>query len=281
MQTWILLTIINALIIGFFECFRKKALEKNNTYEVAAFIYLIDFIIAAIFIRDAFYIELKYILMLLLKATILVVAWLGALYALKHLSMGIYGMISTCRIIITVVLSALILGEIVTPRIFLGMIIIIIGIILVNKVVNDKKKVSTFKVFFALVLSCLCNSISAILDKYLLTDITYTQMLYWCYLFMTIICFIIILIKGEKIDVKGILKNKWLTFAAVSIVIADSLLLKANADVNSSAAVISLIKQLVVVETIVLGKFIFKEKDILKKLAYSLLIIFGVTLIII
>lgn len=43
----------------------------------------------------------------------------------------------------------------------------------------------------------------------------------------------------------------------------------------------TLIKQVATIETIILGKYMFKEKNIIKKLLCSLLIIFGIILTII
>ena len=53
----------------------------------------------------------------------------------------------------------------------------------------------------------------------------------------------------------------------------------ANANPNSKVIVITMINQLSVIISILLGKILFKEKDIIKKLLYSLLIILGVVLV--
>lgn len=282
MQKWLVFTIINALIMGFFECSRKKAVEKNTIYEVLATVYLIGFIIISLFVRDAFNIELKFILIILLKAIVLIFAWLGELYSLKHLSMGIYSIINTSRIVFTILLSAIFLNEMITVNIFLGMVIVITGMILANRVnKTNEKKVASLKVFIVLIFSCLCNAISAALDKYLMSYITSSQIMYWVFLFMAIVCWMVLLIKQRTINIKGLKKNYWVLFTVITLVVGDIFLMMANADINSKAAIISVIKQLVVVETIILGRVIFKEKDTLKKFLYSLLIIFGIILTII
>lgn len=281
MQYWILFAVINALIMGLFECFRKKAVEKNTIFEIIAMVYLICFAIVVVFTKNAFNIEPKYIAMIFIKSIILIIAWLGVLYSLKHLSIGIYSMINTSRILFTVILSAIVLGETITPTVFLGMVIIIAGIILANNIVKNRQQIASLKVFLILIISCLCNAVSAILDKYLLAYVTCGQIMYWVFLFMTLISWLILLIKQRHVNIKGLCKNKWVLLTAFSLVIADFFLMKANEDINSKAAIISLIKQLIVVETIILGKFFFGEKETFKKLAYSFLIIFGIILTII
>ena len=50
----------------------------------------------------------------------------------------------------------------------------------------------------------------------------------------------------------------------------------ANENVDSKVIIMTMLKQLSVVISIILGKIIFKEKNIIKKLIYSLLIIGGI-----
>jgi uncharacterized membrane protein len=86
---------------------------------------------------------------------------------------------------------------------------------------------------------------------------------------------IILLIKQRKININKIKNNYWILIISLFVVASDRLLFIANKDPSSKASVIVILKQLSVVISIFLGKFIFKEKDIVKKLLYSLLIIAG------
>ena len=47
MQNWILYTLIYAIFIGFFQCAKKKAVEKNSIYEVLAIFSTISFILVS------------------------------------------------------------------------------------------------------------------------------------------------------------------------------------------------------------------------------------------
>ena len=56
----------------------------------------------------------------------------------------------------------------------------------------------------------------------------------------------------------------------------DRFLFKANEDLDSQVIVMTMLKQLSVIISILLGKIVFEEKVIIKKLLYSLLIIGGI-----
>ena len=85
----------------------------------------------------------------------------------------------------------------------------------------------------------------------------------------------------KKIDFKSMNKNYWILIAALSLVFGDKFLFIANEISDSKVTVMTLIKQLSVVEVIVLGKILFNEKNIIKKLLCSLLVIFGILLTVI
>lgn len=276
MHNWILLVIILSFFISFSEVAKKKALKMNTTYEVLAGYTTISFLIALFFSKDAFNLDISYIPIILLKSTVIALSWTLAYKALKELQLGIYGMLKIMRIIFTVLLGLLVLGERISVSTVIGMIIVIIGLILVNTTtdVNQNKK-SSFKIIFLFLISCFLSSVSAIIDKKVLVDISSSQLQFWFYIFLMIYFWIILLIKQKKINIKKIKNNYWILIISLFVVASDRLLFIANKDPSSKASVIVILKQLSVVISIFLGKFIFKEKDIVKKLLYSLLIIAG------
>lgn len=72
------------------------------------------------------------------------------------------------------------------------------------------------------------------------------------------------------------LKNYWIWILAVIFVIADRCLFIANADPNSTVTVMTLIKQSCSIVTIVAGKLVFHEKNIIHKLVCAFIIISGI-----
>lgn len=277
MDNWILFTILYAFFVAFFESAKKKAIERNSVYEVLANFSLIAFILTFFITKDAFEIDYSYLPVIFFKASIIVIAWILGVKVLEKMQISLYSMIRISRIIFSVLLSSVFLGEQITFITLIGMSIVISGLILVNRTVNKgESKDQPIKLIGLLLISCLLNSISAIIDKKVLLHITSGQLQFWFILFLTIYYWIILIIKKEKINFKEIRKNYWIPIAAVALVVGDRFLFKANENVDSKVIIMTMLKQLSVIISIILGKIVFKEKDIIKKLLYSLLIIVGI-----
>lgn len=191
-------------------------------------------------------------------------------------------MIKISRIIFSVLLSCLFLGEKITIVTLIGMSIVICGLILVKKATNKEEgKERSVKLIALLLISCFFSSISAIIDKKVLLHITSGQLQFWFLLFLTMYYWIILIIRKEKINFEKIKKNYWIPIAAIALVVGDRFLFIANENVDSKVIIMTMIKRLSVIISIILGKILFKEKDIIKKLLYSILIILGIGIMLI
>ena len=276
-NNWIIFTILYALFVAFFESAKKKAVERNSIYEVLANFSLIAFLLTFFITKDAFKIDYSYLPLIFFKASIIVIAWILGVTVLEKMQISLYSMIKISRIIFSVLLSYLFLGEKITFITLIGMSIIILGLILVNKTLNkEERKEKSIKLVILLLISCLLNSISAIIDKKILLHITSGQLQFWFLLFLTMYYWVILLMKKEKINYKEIKKNYWIPVAAIALVVGDRFLFIANENVDSQVIIMTMLKQLSVIISIILGKIIFKEKEITKKLLYSMLIIGGI-----
>lgn len=279
MKSWILFTIIYAIFNGFFQCSKKKAIENNSNYEVLAFFTLVSFILVLFTIKDNILIRLPYLLIILGKSLIIVIAWFLNLYAISKMSISLYSVINLSRIIFSIILSILFLEEKLTLTTTIGIIIVITGLFLINNISNkNESKETSSKVIVVLLISCLLNSLSAIIDKKILLHITSEQLQFWFLFFLTTIYLTILFIKQHKINFKNINKNYWILITAICLVVGDKFLFLANSIPDSKVSIITILKQLSSIELIILGKFLFKEKNITKKLLCSILIIFGIIL---
>lgn len=276
MNNWILLVILVSFFISFSEVAKKKALKMNSTYEVLTGYTTISFLIILFFTKDAFSIDKAYLLIILFKSIIVALSWTLAFDALKELQLSIYGMLKISRILFTILLGLLVLGERISIPTVIGMIIVITGLVLVNTTTNvDHDKKSSLKVIVYFLISCFLSSVSAIIDKKILVDISSSQLQFWFYVFLTVYFWILLLVKQKKIDFKKMKVNYWILIIAAFVAASDRFLFVANENPSSKASIIVILKQLSVVISILLGKFIFKEKDTIKKLLYSFLIILG------
>jgi len=279
MQNWILYTLIYAIFTGFFQCAKKKAVEKNSIYEVLAVFSTISFILVALTSKNIFGIGYTSLIGMLIKSIVIVVSWILSLYVIQKMPISLYSVINLSRIVFSIIMSVIFLGEQLTVLLIIGMIIIILGLFLVNKVSNVKnEKETNLKMILILLVSCLLNSISAIIDKQILKYITPIQLQFWFLFFLALCYWGIILFKNRKLNFKALQKNYWVLIAAICLTVADRFLFKANEIPESKVSMMTLIKQISVIEGIILGKIFFNEKNIIKKLLCSILIIIGVLL---
>ncbi len=130
-------------------------------------------------------------------------AWFLGLKVLEKMQISIYSMIKISRIIFSVLLSWLFLGETITLVTLIGMSIVILGLVLVNVSENKgKNKDGSFKLIVLLLLSCLLNSVSAIIDKRVLLYVTSSQLQFWFILFLTVYYWLFLIINEKKIVLK-------------------------------------------------------------------------------
>ena len=201
---------------------------------------------------------------------------------MKKMTISLYSVINLSVIVFSIIMSVIFLGEQLTTLLIVGTIIIIIGLILVNEVsIVKSKKEADLKTILILLASCLLSSISAIIDKQILKYINPIKLQFWFLFFLAISYWCIILFKNRKINLKKAKGNYWILIAAICLIVGDRFLFKANEIPESKVSIMTLIKQFSAIEGIILGKIFFDERNIIKKLLCSLLIISGIVITII
>ena len=281
MEKWVIYTVIYAILTGFYECSKKKAVEKNFVYDVLATMSVTAFLLAALTCKNVFSAQPLAILVIFIKSAAVVTAWTISLYVVRKMTMSLYGIINLSRIIFTTMLSCLFLGEVLTIPTIVGMILVIGGLFLANRVDHKKGANGTdIKNIFLLLFSCLLHSVTSIMDKKILVYISADQMQFWFLLFMAILCVAVLSTRKEKNGFKNIKNNYWAILAGVCLVVQDKFLFAATKIPERKIAIMILIKQLCAIEAILFGKIMFKEKNIIKKLLCCILIIFGIAIVV-
>lgn len=137
------------------------------------------------------------------------------------------------------------------------------------------EKVSAIILIFAFV-SAFLNGVSGIMDKILTRTMSSSQLQFWYMLFMLIFYGIYVVVTRTKIHWKTILKNPYVWVISVLFFIADRCLFIANEDPASKVTVMTLIKQVCVVVTIVGGRLLYKEKNTGYKLFCAAVVVAGI-----
>ncbi len=140
-------------------------------------------------------------------------------------------------------------------------------------------------------ISAFLNAVSGTMDKWIMTntDISEGHLQFWYMLFLVAFYLLFILVnillnstrssdKKFIFHLKSALKNYWIWILAIIFVIGDRCLFIANNDKNSTATVMTLLKQSSCIVTILAGKIIFHEKNIVHKLFCATTITAGIVI---
>ena len=285
---WMLCTLFYGLAKGAREICKKKALLKNGVMEVLFFYTLLSFVMVIPEVRNAGGLAYWQYLLIALKSFVIFIAWMCSFYAIKKLPVSVMGILDLSRVLFATVMGVVFLHETMRTNQVIGLICVAIGLVILpipniiaTKRQDSAKQVEILKPVIVIIalLSCILNAVSSTLDKYLMgTDMTSGQLQFWYTLFMVIYYGIYILIKKIKIHWKELVKNHWIWIMSILFVLADRALFIANANPDSKVTVMTLIKQSGCLVTIIGGKLVFKEKNILYKLACAGIIVAGIVI---
>ena len=273
---WILFIFIYAFLKGSREGMKKAALKKSSSNEILFFYTLIGFIFTLPFSKTAFDLAPIFIFYAFIKSAVCCTAWIFAFTALKNMSVSLYGIMDLARMVFSTALGVFVLGEDFTLPKAIGVILVILGLVLVNRKKDSKDGKITAYILIAALLNCFFNAVSGTMDKILMQYMDSSQLQFWFMLFMTLIYGVILLIKKEKISIKNIKTNYWIPLLSLSLVFGDKLLFIANASPQSQVTLMTLIKQSSVIITVLTGWLVFHEKNILYKLMCCSIVLSGI-----
>jgi drug/metabolite transporter (DMT)-like permease len=179
-------------------------------------------------------------------------------------------------VVFSTVLGVFLLGEKLYLRNAAGLLLVLSGIFLVNVHRGEDANKGDLKYIWLALASCLLNAISGTMDKIYTDYVTAGQLQFWYMFFMVVLYIIYIISTKTKVSLNALKSNQWIWLLSILFVLADRALFVANSNPDSSVTVMTLIKQSCVIVSILFGKIVFKEKNILYKFFCSLLIIVGI-----
>jgi len=181
---WLLLAFLSATLLGFYDAFKKEALNGNAVIPVLFLNTLFSSLIFLPFIvlsstttvldGGIFHVASggwevhKYIL---LKSLIVLSSWLFGYFGMKHLPLTIVGPINATRPVMVLVGAFLFFGERLNLYQWLGVVLAVASFLLLSH--SGKKEGIDFKhdkwIYFV-VLSALLGAVSGLYDKYLMAS---------------------------------------------------------------------------------------------------------------
>lgn len=273
---WIALVCFYGVLKGIRDVIKKKALEKNTAMEVLFFYTLISFVFVTPEVKNAFTVDYHYIGFIMIKSLIIFIAWICSFRAIKKLPIGFYGIMDMSRVIFATALGVGVLGEVMTGHKVAGMILVLVGLLFVN--IGKRENEDRAKpIYIVLVLiSCLGNAVSELLDKMLMQHMNSGQLQFWYMFFLVILYLGYLLVTRAKIQWRALFKNYWILILSILFVAGDKALFIACSKQDSTVVAMTLIKQCSVLITIIGGRLVFKEKRVVYKLMCAAVIIAGI-----
>lgn len=280
---YILLTVVSAVFLSLYDFFKKiVAGKKTDIYEVLFFYTFIAFVCGFFFFNQAITTDIKYIFFVFIKALVISLSWLFTMKAVTKLDLSIVTPFSLLGTIFTIILSWIFFNQEIGIIQICGSLIILCGLILLARInEKEKKKDNDYKYLLLIVLSAFLSSISAMIDKAVLSNgISKYSVLFWFFLFLSLIYLIVCLIKNKKIYFENIKSNLWTIAIGVCIFLADLFYYQAVSIPSASISTISIVRKLSVFFAVILGSMFLKEGNLLKKSLILIFMIFGLFFII-
>lgn len=292
---WILLALVSACLLGFYDVFKKQSLKDNavipvlliNTV-VCSCLFLPLIVLSAggsIAPGSVCYVPAggwevhKFVI---IKAFIVLASWITGYFALKHLPLTIVGPINATRPVMALVGALAIYGEKLNLWQWAGVLVAILSLYMLSR--SGKKEGIDFKSdrwVLLLILSALTGAVSGLYDKYLMSpqgqglDRLFVQGWYNCY--QALIMAVVLLTVWIPARRKSGEKFEWrwsIPLISVFLTAADLFYLTALSMPDAMIAVVSMARRSSVVVSFIFGAMVFHEKNLKGKaldLAFVLL----------
>lgn len=278
MQIWILFVFLYGILKGFREIVKKKALERSSLMEVLFFYTFIGFLFVLPDAKTAMQLTLPMIGYICIKSFIIFIAWILGFTAIQKMSVSLYSVLDLSMVIFSTAFGLLILKEHMTISRSIGLLLVLTGLILVNLRGSEKTEKAKPKYIAFVIISSLLNAASALMDKILMKEITSSQLQFWFMFLMSLMYLAYLIAAKVTIHWNRLKKNYWIFILGIMSVLGDRVLFMANAIPDSKITIMTLIKQCSCIITIIIGKFVFKERDIGYKLLCAGIVIAGIAI---
>lgn len=276
-MAWVWLVLLYGTLKGVRDIAKKKAVQKSGALDVLLLYTLLSFVMVLPDAKNAVGLTAQQLGLTAVKSFIIFVGWMCGFYALERMPVSLYGVLDLSQMIFSTLLGVICLGEKMLPMQIAGLVLVTGGLLMLRgRGSLQKSEAVSAKVVGMAMVCYLFNAISGTMDKVLMRDMTSAQLQFWYMMFLSMWYALYMLIRRVKFDWKNVIKNYWVWIMAVLIVVGDRLLFIANGMEASRVTVMTLLKQIGCVVTIVGGRLMFHEKNIGYKLLCAGVVIVGI-----
>ncbi|MDO4164706.1 MAG: DMT family transporter [Bacteroides sp.] len=289
---WLLLAFLSAVLLGFYDAFKKQSLRDNAVLPVlflntvfSSLIFL-PFILTSFLAPDALsgtifsmpvtgWEEHKYIV---IKSFIVLSSWIFGYFGMKHLPLTIVGPINATRPVMVLVGAMLVFGERLNLYQWIGVMLAVLSFFMLSR--SGKKEGIDFKhnkwIYF-IVLAAVTGAISGLYDKYLMKHLNPMLVQSWYNLYQVfIMCPILLLLWYPKRKESTPFRWDW-TIICISIFLsaADFVYFYALSYEDSMISIVSMVRRGSVVVSFLFGALFFREKNLKSKAVDLILVLIG------
>ena len=287
---WLWLALLSAILLGFYDIAKKKALSKNGPLEVL----LAATAISTLLLSPCFFIysgPWDHHLMLIGKAVLVSASWVSGMIALKLLPITTVSTLKASRPFIVLLLSILIFGERLSALQYLGVALALVAVVLITRAGKSGDRSADRKGYIAIAISILTGVASALYDKLIMATMEPLFVQSRTNLYITVLLAVWVAarwLRARRSRVagcdsaqrggvseaaasdsarRGFRWDWWLAVTALLITGADMAYFFALGQEGSLLSVISIMRRASVIVTFVFGVIIFKEKKLGGKFA--------------
>ena len=273
---WLWLALLSAVLLGFYDITKKKALAKNGPIEVLFVATAISTLLLApcLIIYSG---PWAHHFMLMAKALLVSASWISGMYALKLLPITTVSPLKATRPFFVVLLSLIIFGERLNSLQYMGvgLALLSIGLMSVSGKRDDAGSGSRSG-YIAILISIAAGVASALYDKHIMVSMHPLFVQSWTNLYITVIVGIYLLAVRRFSSESMPIRMDWiLVLTAVLITGADMAYFFALGSEGALLSVISIVRRCAVIVTFVFGALIFKEKNLRGKAVALIVLLAG------
>ncbi|WP_315403332.1 DMT family transporter [Hoylesella saccharolytica] len=297
-MVWLLFAFLSAALLGFYDVFKKQALQNNAVIPVlflntlfSSFIFLPFIVLSSttFLLNDTpFYVASvgwethRYIL---LKSVIVLSSWVFGYFGMKHLPLTIVGPINATRPVLVLMGAMLIFGERLNLLQWVGVLLAIASFFLLSR--SGKREGIDFKHnrwIYAIVLAALLGACSGLYDKYLMAPVEAggvgldrMAVQSWYNLYQCVMMGVVLLLvwfPSRKHTTP--FRPHWAILCiSVFLSAADFVYFYALSQPGAMVSVVSMVRRGSVLVSFMFGALLFREKNLKNKAIDLLLVLLG------
>lgn len=277
---WIWLSFASAVLLGFYDTAKKRALRRNSVLWVLLIPTTLTTLFLSPFLSGG---TLQQHLTLVFKAFLVTASWVSGLAAMKTLPLTTVSTMKASRPVFVVIFSVLFLGERLNIWQWGGIATVFGALMMLGRSSNREGiKFTRDRGILLMAISILTGASSALFDKFMIRGMEPMFLQSWSNLYIAIILAIFLCMNRLR-DSRNFIRLKWdwgLVLIAVLITVADAAYFFAIREEDALLSVVSMIRRSSVVVSFICGVLIFKEGNIRGKAVELAIMMAGLALLV-